>query len=69
MMVCVECLPPDTPRDCGVGLTRLGSYQAVSFIQSVRITLVLQLIKNDSFRLDSSIAGSEFFRASWVNRW
>ena len=33
------------------------------------MTSVLRLIMNDGFRFDFSIACSEFFRISWVNRW
>ena len=33
------------------------------------MTVVLCLIINDGFSFDSSIACSEFFRVSWVNRW
>jgi len=33
------------------------------------MTLVLRLIMNDGFSFDSSVACSEFFWVSWVNRW
>ena len=48
---------------------RLSNSQAVSLIQHVLMTLVLRLIMNDGFSFDVSIACSEFFRVSWVNRW
>ena len=48
---------------------RLSNSQDVSLIQHVLMTLVLRLILNDGFNFDSSIACSEFFRVSWVNRW
>jgi len=48
---------------------RLSNSQDVSFIQRVLIPLVLRLIMNDGFSCDLSIACSEFFRVSWVNRW
>jgi len=48
---------------------RLSNSQDVSLIQRVLITLVLRLTMNDGFSFDPSIAGSEFFRVSWVNRW
>jgi len=48
---------------------RLSNSQAVSLIQHVLMTLVLRLIMNDGFSFDFSIACSEFFRVSWVNRW
>jgi len=48
---------------------RLSSSQDVSLLQRVLMTLVLRLIMNDGFSFDSSIACSEFFRASLVNRW
>jgi len=48
---------------------RLSDSQDVSVIKRVLITLVLRLIMDDGFSFDSSIACSELFRASWVNRW
>jgi len=48
---------------------RLSDSQDVSLIKRVLITLVLQLVMNDGFSFDSSIAYSEFFRIAWVNRW
>ena len=41
---------------------RLSNSQDVSLIQRVLMTLVMQLIMNDGFSFDSSIACSEFFR-------
>jgi len=38
-------------------------------IQRVLSTLVLRLITNDGFSIDSSIACFELFRVSWVHRW
>jgi len=46
---------------------RLSNSQAVSLLQRVLMTLVLWLIMNDGFSLDSSITDSELFRVSWVN--
>jgi len=40
----------------------------VSLSQRVLIALMLRLIMNDGFSFDLSIACSEFFRVSWVNR-
>ena len=47
----------------------VSNSQDVSFIQRVLRNLELRLIMNDGFSFDASIAGSEFFRVSWVNRW
>ena len=47
---------------------RLNNSQAVSLIQRVLMTLVPRLIVNDGFSFDFSIACSEFFRVSRVNR-
>jgi len=47
----------------------LRNSQDVSLIQRVLVTLVLRLIMNDCFSFDSSVACSEFFRVSLVNRW
>ena len=48
---------------------RLSNSKDVSLTQRVLMTPVLRLIMNDGFRFDFSIACSEFFRVSWVNRW
>ena len=47
---------------------RLSYFQDVSLIQRVEMTPVLRLIMNDGFSFDFSIARSEFFQVSWVNR-